>query len=169
MSIHEHHLPEGKHSDPTEHQSKIEKHLPHHHSHDARYAGRWIAALLGLSILFFAGMFVHEMWQKRDARREDAAILTGGDPSRGRALLRPYGCAQCHTIPGVPGADGLIGPSLAGIANRVYVGGVVTNTPQNLIRWIMDPQAIDAKTAMPAVGVTEDQARDIAAYLYTLR
>lgn len=169
MSIHEHHLPEGEHSDPSEHESGIGKHLPRHESHDARHAGKWLASLVGLTLAYFAGMSVHEAWQKTSERAEDAALLTGGDPSRGRALLRPYGCAQCHTIPGVRGADGLVGPPLAGIANRVYVGGVVTNTPQNLIRWIMDPQAIDEKTAMPAVGVTEDQARDIAAYLYTLR
>ena len=169
MSIHERHHPKGEHGDPAEHESRIAKHPPHHESHDARHAGKWLAGLVGLTLVYFAGMSVHEASQQTSERAEDAAMLTGGDPARGRALLRPFGCAQCHTIPGVSGADGLVGPPLGGIASRVYVGGVVTNTPQNLIRWIMDPKAIDSKTAMPAVGVTEDQARDIAAYLYTLR
>ena len=169
MSIHEHHLPHGEHTEASKHESKIPKHLPHHPSHDARHAGRWIVGLLAGVVLYYGAMSVHEVAQNRAAIHDDARLLTGGDPTRGRALLRPYGCASCHTIPGVVGADGLVGPPLAGIANRVYVGGVVTNTPQNLIRWILNPKAIDPMTAMPSVGVTEDQARDIAAYLYTLR
>jgi len=61
----------------------------------------------------------------------------------------------------------LVGPPLTGIAERAYVGGVVTNTPENLVRWIQNPPAIDPMTAMPNVGVTADEARDIAAYLYS--
>ena len=83
--------------------------------------------------------------------------------------MRTYGCAGCHTIPGVPGANGLVGPSLAGIGSRIYIGGVATNTPDNLVQWITNPRAIDAETAMPVTGVTDEQARHIAAYLYTLR
>ena len=142
---------------------------PHDPAHHPRYAGRWIALLLGVAVTYFAGMATHEMIQKGERRERDARQLTGGDPARGPALMRAYGCAQCQTIPGVAGANGLVGPPLAGIANRMYVGGVVTNTPDNLIRWILNPKAIDPMTAMPAVGVSEGQARDIAAYLYTLR
>ena len=104
-----------------------------------------------------------------EARRREAMALTGGDPARGRELLRTYGCAACHTIPGVDGADGLVGPPLAGIASRSYVGGVLPNTPANMIRWIRDPRGVDPRTAMPNAGVTEPDARRIAAYLYTLR
>ncbi|HYC53081.1 MAG TPA: c-type cytochrome [Gemmatimonadaceae bacterium] len=143
--------------------------VPHDESHDARYTARWLATLLGAVILYFGGALVHERWQQRGKILSDAQHMTGGDATAGRALLRPYGCATCHTIPGVQGSDGTIGPPLAGLASRMYVGGVVTNTPANLIRWIVNPKAIDAKTAMPVVGVSEEQARDIAAYLYTLR
>jgi len=104
-----------------------------------------------------------------DERRAEAIALTGGDPDRGRALLRTYGCASCHTIPGVDGASGLVGPPLAGIASRSYIGGVLPNTPQNMIRWIEDPKKVDSLTAMPDVGVSAPDARRIAAYLYTLR
>lgn len=169
MSIHERHRPHGEEPDPSAHASRIAKFPPHDPSHDAKLAGRWIAGLLALAVLAFAGMAVHELRQKAASARHEARMLTGGDPARGRALLRPYGCARCHTIPGVPGADGLVGPPLGGIASRMYVGGVVTNSPQNMIRWIVDPKAIDPMTAMPTVGVSEEQARDIAAYLYTLR
>ncbi len=95
-------------------------------------------------------------------------LTRGGDPHRGREMIGYYGCASCHTIPGVPGADGLVGPSLARIGQRAYVGGVVRNTPENLVRWVQDPPSIDPKTAMPNVRVTEADARDIASYLYTL-
>jgi cytochrome c2 len=101
--------------------------------------------------------------------REDVAVLTGGDPARGEAALSAFGCTACHTIPGVAGANGLVGPPLAGIASRAYIGGVVPNTPDNMIRWLMDPPALAPRTAMPNLGVQEADARNIAAYLYTLR
>lgn len=98
----------------------------------------------------------------------NAAALTGGDAYAGREKARDYGCGSCHTIPGVAGANSLVGPPLAGIAGRMYIAGVLTNTPQHMISWIMDPPAVDSATAMPNVGVTEEDARDITAYLYTL-
>lgn len=101
--------------------------------------------------------------------RLKAAQLTGGDPHRGPALIRKYGCSTCHVIPGVRGADGQVGPSLEGIAGRVYLAGRLPNTPDNMQRWIQDPQGIERGNAMPNLGVTERDGRDIAAYLYTLR
>lgn len=95
--------------------------------------------------------------------------MTGGEPARGASAILHYGCGYCHTIPGIRDADGLVGPPLGGIARRVYVAGVLQNNPQNLIRWIRNPQAVDPLTAMPNLGVTEIDARHIAAYLYTLR
>jgi cytochrome c2 len=104
----------------------------------------------------------------RNVTRE-AAELTGGDPARGRVAIRHYGCPSCHTIPGVPGAYGLVGPPLGGIANRVYIAGMLPNTPDNMIRWIQAPQEVHEHTAMPNMGMTEAEARDIAGYLYTLK
>jgi len=71
----------------------------------------------------------------------------------------------CHQIPGVGGAQGLVGPPVGGVARRAYVGGVLSNSPENMIRWVQNPQAVDQKTAMPNLGVTDADARDIAAYL----
>ena len=120
-------------------------------------------AMAGLVLLASACGGMNEA----DAR--EAAALTGGDPSRGPDLMRKYGCQSCHTVPGVVGANGLVGPPLAGIASRSYVGGVLTNTPENMIRWIVDPKGVDSLTAMPTTGVGASDARHIAAYLYTLR
>jgi cytochrome c2 len=103
------------------------------------------------------------------ARREEAAHLTGGDPERGRDVIRTYGCGSCHSIPGVRGANSLVGPPLGGIAQRAYIAGVLPNTPANMVAWIERPQTIDPKTAMPNLGVSSRDARDIAGYLYSIR
>jgi cytochrome c len=95
--------------------------------------------------------------------------VPGGDPKQGEQALRDYGCHACHTIPGVPGAEATVGPPLTDWADRHYIAGNLPNTPDNLIRWIQQPQEIEPGTAMPNVGVTEQDARHISAYLYTLR
>jgi cytochrome c2 len=95
----------------------------------------------------------------------------GKDPSieNGRLLLRQFGCGACHEIPGVAAADGKAGPPLGGVADRVYLGGTLPNSPDNMVRFIRRPQDIDPRTGMPDLGVTEPHARDMAAYLHTLK
>lgn len=104
-----------------------------------------------------------------DESEQTATAMVGGNPQRGRVIIATYGCAACHTIPGIHGADALVGPPLTRMGARSYVGGVLPNTPNNLVHWIEDPPAIDSKTAMPNLHVTEPDARDIATYLYTLQ
>ena len=96
-------------------------------------------------------------------------LVYGGHPDAGVTLIRAYGCGTCHTIPGVRGADGKTGPPLTDFAYRSYIAGNLSNAPENLVAWIMNPQAIEPGTAMPNLGVTDQEARNIAAYLYTLR
>jgi cytochrome c len=99
----------------------------------------------------------------------DAGKLTGGGNAvAGRLEIRKYGCNACHTISGVPGARGLVGPPLDGIRSRYYIAGELANTPTNLMQWIQHPHQVEPHTAMPEMGVTEQDSRDIAAYLYTL-
>ncbi len=106
-------------------------------------------------------------WAQQDSRQEKVArALTGGDPVRAPALLTRYGCGGCHAIPGVPGADGRVGPPLGGLRERVYIAGVLPNTAENLLQWLQDPPAHAPGTAMPPTGITEAEARDVAAYLY---
>jgi putative membrane protein len=105
----------------------------------------------------------------RESTDSAAGQLTGGDPAQGRAAVSAYGCGACHSIRGVPGAVALVGPPLQGLGERAYIAGVLPNTPDNLVRWIMDPQGVDPRTAMPNLGVTAADARAIASYLYTLR
>ena len=126
-----------------------------------------------LFVLIAAGVVAGAAALADKSAREDVdrqvAEMTGGDPHRGQAALKDYGCVTCHTIPGVAEARGLVGPPLTGFANRVYVGGVAVNSVEDLIAWIRDPPSLSPRTAMPAVGLPEDAARDIAAYLYTIR
>ncbi len=98
-----------------------------------------------------------------------APLTVAGDPERGRLLLRQYGCGSCHQIPGVAAADGNVGPPLGRIAKRVYLGGVLPNSPENMVRWIRAPQDFDPLTAMPNLQVTEAFAQDMTAYLYQLK
>lgn len=91
------------------------------------------------------------------------------DAERGRIALTQYACNACHLVPGVTGSNVHVGPPLAGIANRALLAGAVPNTPDQLIRWIRNPQSIDPLTTMPDMKVGERDARDMAAYLATLR
>ena len=96
-------------------------------------------------------------------------VAHSGDSARGARLISSYGCASCHTIPGVAGARGLVGPPLTQFARRSYIAGMLPNTEANLQHWIRDPQAVVPGNAMPDMGVTARDAADITAYLYTLR
>jgi cytochrome c2 len=91
-----------------------------------------------------------------------------GKPESGKLLLRQFACSACHEIPGVAGARGNVGPPLGGIARRVYIAGVLPNTPERMASFIRNPQAADPRSAMPDMGVTAEHARDMVAYLYTL-
>jgi len=95
--------------------------------------------------------------------------VTGGNAARGHAVIATVGCGSCHTIPGVNDANGLVGPPLLWFSRRTYIAGELPNTPENLVRWVQAPTSIEPATAMPTIGLTEQQARDVAAYLYTLR
>ena len=102
-------------------------------------------------------------------RRKEAMAATGGNPDAGIAAIARYGCGSCHTIPEVPGASGLVGPPLTGIGKRLYVAGMLSNTPGNLMHWVQHPTAVNQKTLMPELGVTPQDSKDIAALLYSLK
>ena len=101
------------------------------------------------------------------ACRKEAQPL--GDVTHGRQLVQQYGCTSCHDIPNVSGPRGMVGPPLTNFASRQIIAGKFPNTPENLIRYLENPQLADAANAMPNLGLTPDQCRDIAAFLYTLK
>jgi cytochrome c len=121
------------------------------------------------TLALVAGAAMMCVWACSDDKQHIAEVTTGGNVHRGAAAIGRYGCGSCHIIPGISGAQGRAGTSLAGIADRIYIAGVLQNTPENMVRWIENPPGVDPKTVMPNLGVSEQDARDIAGYLYTLK
>lgn len=118
-----------------------------------------------LGALFVAGL----LSGCAPSSKMNAATVTGGDPNKGAQRIAKYGCGSCHTIPGISGAHGLVGPSLAGLKGRMYVAGSLPNQTENLAHWIQDPHSVNEHTVMPNLGVTKQDALDITAYLYSIQ
>ena len=100
---------------------------------------------------------------------EAGPVNFSGNPSRGATLIKQYQCGSCHLIPKVSDASGNVGPPLLHVGTRTYIAGFIHNSPDNMSRWIQDPQAALPGNAMPRTGVTPEDARDITAFLYTLK
>ena len=160
---------------------------------DQQLAGviMWIPGGL---VYLIAVLWAFQRWLRESERRSSAALRrnatlglalaallsmtrgglaqgsdVNGDPDRGAQLIQSYGCGACHTIPGIEGAEGLVGPPLTMIGRRVYLAGLLRNTPENMMTWLQSPQSVVPENAMPDMGITARDARDIAAYLYKLR
>jgi Predicted membrane protein len=153
---------------------------------DQQLAGliMWVPASI---VYVAAAAWLFLRWIRRDERRNAAVagvvwlaagcaaghanadrVVENGDAARGKATIAAYGCGSCHSIPGIRAADGLVGPPLDHWAERRTIAGEVPNDTERLITWLTVPQSIEPGTAMPNMGVTDGQARDMASYLYTL-
>lgn len=124
--------------------------------------GIWLKAVLFLLGLLVAGCNAGP-WIT------STAYVTGGDPAAGQEAIVDYGCQTCHIIPGIAAPKAYVGPPLDEWPSRSYIAGNLSNTPDNLIQWIRFPQEVEPGTAMPDLDVSEEAARDIAAYLFNLR
>jgi cytochrome c2 len=124
------------------------------------------APVIATTILILAMAF----WGCGNSRQAElramARMTGGGDGQAGQEWIREKGCITCHTLRSVPGARGLVGPVLDGIADRSYIAGQLPNIPSNMILWVQHPHQVDPKTVMPEMGLTDQDSRDIAAYLY---
>ena len=129
-----------------------------------RRAAGVIALVVGAAML--AGV-VYDGVDDRDDLWQQAAATTGGNPSRGESMFIQYGCGSCHGLKHVRKASGMVGPPLDGIAVRAMIAGKLPNRPNNLAEWIRDPQKVTPGTDMPDLHVSERDARDITAFLYT--
>jgi len=118
------------------------------------------AGIVLAAVVVLAACSTHVNGQPEPRAASDERVAVG------RRLIGGYGCGSCHSIPGVPGADSKAAPPLERFYERGYIAGRLANTEDNLVRWIQDPQGIEPGTAMPSLGVTEEEARAISAYLY---
>ena len=123
--------------------------------------------LAPIALLLLAAAFISCGPSKADKRW--ASESTGGDPEHGQAALQKYGCIACHTIDGVRESQAMVGPPLTRMASRNYLAGNMQNNATNLIHFIQHPREVHNDTAMPEMGVTDEDARNIAAYLYTFK
>lgn len=94
--------------------------------------------------------------------------MPAASADRGREVIERAGCAACHSIPGVRWPEGRFGPSLQGFADRTSIAGKIPNQPDMLALFVRDAPAVVPGTTMPAIPISEGEARDVAAYLYTL-
>jgi cytochrome c2 len=128
---------------------------------------RWVwqpeAALTVMADLFRVGPVEGKPNWHAATRR-----VVDGDPARGRLLAMQYGCGACHRAPDIGMARGRVGPDLTGFAGRGYIAGILTNRPGALVSWLRNPPAHAPQTAMPDMGIGARDARDLAAWLYTL-
>jgi cytochrome c2 len=129
---------------------------------------KWLGSLASW-LAWLAALAVAPTGCRGSGQISGFAVATGGDPARGRALIAARHCGACHEIPSIPGAEGVVGPSLRHVGSESFIGAGLPNTRENLVRWLRDPERLDPNTPMPTLAIDEGQASDMAAYLYTLR
>ena len=95
-------------------------------------------------------------------------FMVQSDPGRGKELIAQVGCGACHAIPGIGWPKGTLGPPLRGFADQALIAGRVPNTPENLALFVRNAPSVAPRSAMPAMPLTPQESRDVAAYLYTL-
>jgi cytochrome c2 len=126
--------------------------------------------ILGVAVALVAAAFAakkaDDRYEASDLERK-AEAMTGGSVARGQVAFAKYGCGGCHTASGLPQAHGSVGPPMDGVGARGIIAGKLENKPDNLEMWLENPQQVTPGTAMPNLGVTPADARDLAAFLYT--
>lgn len=123
-----------------------------------------IRSLIGTVVLVFIVAGCGILTSSQDARVEE----TGGNVARGEDLVAKHGCLACHSVSGMPSVANGYGPDLDGFANNRLIAGQAENTPETLIQFLLDPNSVVPGTAMPTVNISEEDARDITSWLYTL-
>jgi cytochrome c len=131
--------------------------------------------IVSIGIVLLGGLVLFTLLANRPQASPEVAMwsqqppVENGDVEQGRQLILNYGCASCHVIPGIQRSEAYVGSPLNSWAHRSYIAGHLPNTLENLTAWIIDPHSIEPNTAMPALGVSEEEALHISAYLYSLR
>ena len=134
-----------------------------------RYLTQLLALLLVPTALLVAAAYDWARYGFQRYPKDPVWRIPGGNPSRAPAAFDRYGCAGCHVIPGMRIARGRVGPRLDRLFEQTYIAGVAPNTPDHMIQWLRHPLDVNPRTAMPDLKGTDQDARDMAAYLYEIR
>ncbi len=122
--------------------------------------------LLLIAILVIGGMTYYTLRFQWPRDRGPKMVIADGDLQRGRLMVLEFGCSGCHIVASVRQARGRVGPNLENIREQIYLAGILPNQPDNMVQWLMNPREISPQTAMPDLHVSEQDARDIGAFLY---
>jgi cytochrome c oxidase subunit 2 len=108
-----------------------------------------------------------DAWEK--AQLQPAVMPKGSSATNGFALFQNTICASCHAINGTA-ARSQVGPDLTHFASRRQLGaGITDNTPENLHRWLLDPQRVKPGVKMPDFKFTDEQVTQLVDYFETLK
>ena len=129
----------------------------------------FLQQLPGMSAREYAQLAARSSQLDCGGREDEPTLQAMGDPARGRIIIQQFACTACHRIPGIVGPKSHTGPPLTAMGKRKYIAGILPNSFENLVRWLREPQSVDPHTAMPDTGLTDADARDIAAYLVRIR
>jgi mono/diheme cytochrome c family protein len=129
----------------------------------------FLQRLPGMSAREYAQLGSRSAQPDCGARDGEPVRQAMGDPERGQVIIQQYACTACHRIPGIVGPKSNTGPPLTAMGQRKYIAGILPNSFENLVRWLREPQSVDPQTAMPDTGLTDADARDVAAYLIRIR
>lgn len=99
---------------------------------------------------------------------EQRQFMPLGDAARGKQVIEKVGCASCHTIPGISWPRGKAAMPIRGLANRAMIAGRVPNEPELLARFVRNAPSVLPGTTMPAMPMSQEESRDVAAYLYEI-
>jgi cytochrome c2 len=128
-----------------------------------------VFGLLALGAAGAAASLGVQRWQTQERAEAAAREMTGGEAGRGKLAFARRRCGACHSLLAVDGADGQVGPALDKVARRAFLAGDQPNDPTHMIAWVQHPQAMRPGVGMPELGLGDQEARDLAAYMYTLR
>ncbi len=124
--------------------------------HSVNHLARWLAAAC-------AGLTAC------DGPPDRTPTLGDADRQKGRQLVIDKGCVACHTFPDVAWPRGGLGPALGHFGYQGLIAGQLPNQPGVLMQFVRNAPALVPGSAMPAVPMSDQEARDVTAYLLQLK
>ena len=104
-----------------------------------------------------------------DGPPDRTSTLGDANTTKGRQLVASKGCVACHAFPDVAWPRGGLGPSLENFGRQGLIAGRLPNQAGVLMQFVRNAPALVPGTAMPAISMTDQEARDVTAYLLTLK